>query len=63
MHLIQRPEYGGGTLSFDGELAATELCDQCLPSLWRRLDRRRVARARAVAASIAADVPRDAGGE
>ena len=50
-------------LSTLGELAETEVCDKCLPSLAGRLARRCVARARAVAASIAADVPRDSGGE
>ena len=51
------------TLSFDGGLADTEICDRCLPTLAKRLARRRAARARAVSLEIAEEVNRDLAGE
>ena len=43
---------GNATLSFDGRLDTSELCEKCLPTLAARIARRRASTARAVAASL-----------
>ena len=47
----------GATLSFDGSLLDTEVCEKCLPGLATRISRRRTARAREVAASLEPPLP------